>query len=83
MVRISPECVTGPGQVQSSGRIATFSLWTGVFGTVFPLYLMKMYTAVTRSSLPRLWERGIPEGEDDCWVGEAVVLSLTTPYTPR
>ena len=28
------------------------------------------YTAVTRSSFPRLWEQGIPrEGEDDCWVG--------------
>ena len=31
MVEISPEWVTGPEQVKSSGRIATFSLWTGMF----------------------------------------------------
>jgi len=31
VVKISPEWVTGPEQVKSSGRIATFSLWTGVF----------------------------------------------------
>ena len=31
MVKISPESVTGPEQVKSSGRIATFSLWTSVF----------------------------------------------------
>ena len=29
MVKISPEWVTGPEQGKSSGRIATFSLWTG------------------------------------------------------
>jgi hypothetical protein len=35
------------------------------------------YTAVTRSSLPRLWEQGIPrEGEDDCWVGEDTLQRL-------
>ena len=28
MVKISPEWVTGPEQVKSSGRIATFNLWT-------------------------------------------------------
>jgi hypothetical protein len=40
-------------------------------------------TAVTWSKLPCLWEQGIPqEGEDDCWVGEAVVLRVTTPCTP-
>jgi hypothetical protein len=40
------------------------------------------YTTVTRSSLPRLWEQGIPwKGEDDCWVGEAMVLHITTPCT--
>jgi hypothetical protein len=33
--------------------------------------------------LPRLWEQGIPrEGEDGCWVGEAMVLRVTTPCTP-
>ena len=31
MVKISPECVTGPEQGKSSGRITTFSLWTGMF----------------------------------------------------
>jgi hypothetical protein len=31
VVKISPEWVTGPEQVKSSGRFATFSLWTGMF----------------------------------------------------
>ena len=31
MVEISPAWVTGPEQGKSSGRIATFSLWTGMF----------------------------------------------------
>ena len=31
MVKISPEWVTGPEQGKSRGRIATFSLWTGMF----------------------------------------------------
>ena len=31
MVKISPEWVTGPEQGKSSGRIGTFSLWTGMF----------------------------------------------------
>jgi hypothetical protein len=31
VVKISPEWVTGPEQGKSSGRVATFSLWTGVF----------------------------------------------------
>ena len=31
MVKISPEWVTGPEQRKSSGRIATFSLWTDMF----------------------------------------------------
>jgi hypothetical protein len=30
MVKISPEWVTDPEQGNSSGRIATFSLWTGM-----------------------------------------------------
>jgi hypothetical protein len=49
------------------------------FGMAFPPFLMS-YTDVTRSSLSRLWEQGIPrEGEDDCWIGEAMVLRVTTP----
>jgi hypothetical protein len=31
VVKISPEWVTGPEQGKSSGRNATFSLWTGMF----------------------------------------------------
>ena len=31
MAEISPEWVTGSEQGKSSGRIATFSLWTGMF----------------------------------------------------
>ena len=31
VVKISPEWVTGPEQGKSSGRIATFSLWTVMF----------------------------------------------------
>jgi hypothetical protein len=30
VIEMSPEWVTGPDQGKSSGRIATFSLWTGV-----------------------------------------------------
>ena len=31
MVKISPEWATVPEQGKSSGRIAAFSLWTGMF----------------------------------------------------
>jgi len=31
MVKISPEWVTDPEQGTFSGRIGTFSLWTGMF----------------------------------------------------
>ena len=31
MIKISSEWVTGPEQGKSSGRTATFSLWTGMF----------------------------------------------------
>ena len=31
VVEISPEWVMGPEQVKSGGRVATFSLWTGLF----------------------------------------------------
>ena len=31
MTKISPEWVMGPEQGTSSGRIATFSLWTSMF----------------------------------------------------
>jgi hypothetical protein len=31
LVRISSEWITSPEQEKSSGRIAAFSLWTGMF----------------------------------------------------
>jgi hypothetical protein len=31
VVKISPEWVMGPEQGKSSGRIAKFNLWTGMF----------------------------------------------------
>ena len=52
VVKISPEWVTGPEQGKSSGRIATFSLWTGMFRdgissipdeTVIPLWLCRHF----------------------------------------
>jgi len=82
VVKISSEWVTGPQQGKSSGRIITFSLWTGMFRDGISSILGEnIYTAVTRSSFPRLWEPGIPrEGEDDCWEGCAIVLRITIPY---
>ena len=37
VAKISPELVRGPEQGKSSGRIATFSLWTGMFREMFEL----------------------------------------------
>ena len=52
------------------------------FGIAFRPSLMKHYTAATRSSLPHLWEKSIlREGEDECWVKDAIVLHITNPYT--
>jgi hypothetical protein len=31
VIEIPPECVKGPEQDKSCGRVAAFSLWTGVF----------------------------------------------------
>jgi len=48
VVKISPEWVTGPEQGKSSGRIATFSLSTGVFRDGISSIPDKTgYTAVT------------------------------------
>ena len=41
MVEISPEWVTGPEQGKSSGRVATFSLWTGLFARRITVAEMK------------------------------------------
>jgi len=63
--------------------LLTFSLGTGIFWDgISPIPDETVNTAVTRSSLPHLWEQGIPrEGEDDCWVGEAAVFMYLIPTT--
>jgi len=42
--------------------------------TLIPLYLGR-HCLICGNGIPQ-------EGEDDCWLGEAVVLHFTTPYTP-
>jgi len=83
VVGISPEWVSRPEQGRSSGRTASFSLWTGMFRdgissipdeTILPLWLGSLCLV--------FWEQGIPwECEDDFWVGESIVICITTPYT--
>ena len=46
MVKISPEWITGPEQVKSSGRIATFSLWTGMLYNILALPVL-LYSSET------------------------------------
>jgi hypothetical protein len=41
VIEMSPEWVTGSEQGESSGRIATFSLLTGMFWDGIPSFLMK------------------------------------------
>jgi hypothetical protein len=53
VVKISPEWVTGPQQVKSSGRVATFILWTGVFRdnkTLFPNWQKKPWQTFEEAS---------------------------------
>jgi len=58
VVKISPEWVTGPEQGKSSGRIATFSLWTGMFRNgISSLPCETVNTAVTQSSFR--WENRV------------------------
>ena len=47
VVKISPEWVTGPEQGKSSGRIATFSLWTAMFRDGI--------SSITDETVIRLW----------------------------
>ena len=65
MVKISPEWVTGPEQGKSSGRIATFSLWTGMFRdgissipdeTVIPLRLGRHNETLFPTWQKELWQ---------------------------
>jgi hypothetical protein len=60
VIEMSPEWVTNPEHGKPSGRFAGFSLWTDVFWDGIFSISDESYTAVTRSSLPRLWEQGIP-----------------------
>ena len=83
IVRIFPEWIMSPELGKSIGRIATFSLWTGMFEMTFPSLLMKRLFRCDSVVNACLWEQGIPwEDEDDCWVGEAIEFCITTPYTP-
>ena len=61
---------------------ANFRLWTVVFWDgISSVTNQNSYTALIRSSLPRLWEQGVvPEGEGNCCVGEDTGLRITTPY---
>ena len=82
VVKISPEWVTGPEQVSPVVGLLPLASGPACLGMTFPPFLAK-HTVVTQSLFPRSWEQGIPrEGEDDSWVGEAMVLRITTPYTP-
>jgi hypothetical protein len=79
VIEMSPEWVKSPEQVSPVVGLLPLASGQACFGMAVPPFLMS-YTAVTRSSLPRLWEQGIPrEGEDDCWIGDAMVLRVTTP----
>lgn len=66
MVKISPQWVTSPEKGTSSGRVATFNLWTDVIWDGISSMPDETVTAVIRSSLPLLCEQGVPrEGDDD------------------
>ena len=56
MVKISPEWVTGPEQGESNGRIATFSLWTGMPRNRLPR-VMKHYSLTGRRNHGRPLKR--------------------------
>ena len=56
VVGISPEWVTNPGKVNSSGRLLSVVSGQACFGMAFLPFLMKqLYTAVTGYSMSRLW----------------------------
>ena len=72
VVRISSEWVTGPEQGKSSGRIATFSLWTGIFKLKIIPILDKLQeykwnwihhvNRMPRNRLPRVMKQYSPTG---------------------
>jgi hypothetical protein len=48
----------------------------------FPSFLMKQLFYRDSVTIACMWEQGIPwEGEDGCWVGEAIGFCITTSYT--
>ena len=84
VVKISPEWVTDPEQGKPSGRMAAFSLWTGMFRdgissipgeTVIPLWLVVFSSFVRTGYTTRRWG----------WLlGRlAIVLHITAPYIWR
>ena len=65
VVKTSPECVTVPEQGKSSGRIATFSLWTGMFRDKLLEYKRNWIQHVNRmprNRLPRVMKHYSPTG---------------------
>jgi hypothetical protein len=59
---------------EPSGKIAAFSLWTGMFWDRISFIPDETVNrAVTQLSLPHLWEQGITrDREEGCRVGEAI-----------
>ena len=66
--------------VKSSGMIATFSFWTGMIWdglSSIPDQTVILLWVIISSSLETVYHK---EVLDDCWVGEAIVLCITTRY---
>jgi len=87
-VKISPEWITGPEQGKSSGRIATFSLWTGMFRdgissipgeTVIPLWLGLISSFVRTGYTTRRW--GWLLGRKGCRITDHYLLYATVQNT--
>ena len=83
VVKNSPEWVTSPGQVNSSGRSVTFSLWTGMFWDGISSIPDE---AVVRLLLGRQYlvfgKKVYHEKVRMTWVRAPTILRITTPYTP-
>jgi hypothetical protein len=68
---MSPELITGPEQGKSSGRVATFSLWTGVLWDgissipdekVIPPWLHPKKQKETMKTIKETWDVEIRNG---------------------
>jgi hypothetical protein len=85
-VRLSSDfkCPLNVLQVQSSPVVGLLSLASGqaCFGMAFSPFLMKHLYRCDLVVIASFVEQDIPRGEDDCWVGEATALRVTTPCTP-